>query len=198
MNIKKIITVIALACITQLLSAQSNIEGVSIAPNVTPPDPSAMLDVLSSTKGILIPRVTLLDITNPAPIVNPAVSLLVYNNAPIINGGCGPGYYFWTGSVWEKLGRQCIPHMTFAQMIALTSSMGAADIGYQVYVTDPTVSPSDALGFTCTTTPPTNVAVQGIWTFVGPQTCLYGHSTTLQWSRQIPIIVPACIEQADC
>lgn len=100
MNIKKIITVIALACITQLLSAQSNTEGVSIAPNVTPPDPSAMLDVLSSNKGILIPRVALTGLTDVTTIPNPANSLLVYNTGTT---NLSKGYYYWDGA-WKLLG----------------------------------------------------------------------------------------------
>lgn len=103
MNIKKIITVIALACITQLLSAQSNTEGVSIAPNVTPPHSSAMLDVKSTNKGILIPRVTLTDVTISAPVQAPIeISLMVYNDGA--NSGVSAGYYYWDGVKWVPLG----------------------------------------------------------------------------------------------
>lgn len=100
MNIIKIITVIALACITQLLSAQSNTEGVSIAPNVTPPHSSAMLDISSSNKGVLVPRVALTGLNDVTTIPNPASSLLVYNNSSIT---IPKGYYYWDG-VWKLLG----------------------------------------------------------------------------------------------
>lgn len=100
MNIKKTIAVIALSCTTILLSAQS--EGVSIAPGVQPPDPSAMLDVSSENKGILIPRVTLTDLGIEAPILTPVeTSLMVYNDGADV--AVPAGYYYWDG-IWKPLG----------------------------------------------------------------------------------------------
>ncbi|HRS53429.1 MAG TPA: hypothetical protein P5250_01835 [Bacteroidales bacterium] len=49
--------------------------GVAINTTGTPADPSAMLDVNSNIKGILIPRVSEIERLN---IVNPANGLLVY------------------------------------------------------------------------------------------------------------------------
>ncbi|NML71775.1 hypothetical protein HHL23_18520 [Chryseobacterium sp. RP-3-3] len=47
---------------------------------VTPsPDPSAMLDVVASDKGLLIPRVALTSATDQITVPSPAVGLLVYN-----------------------------------------------------------------------------------------------------------------------
>lgn len=59
-----------------VLSCQFMIGQVSVSNNATAPDPSAMLDVQSTDKGMLIPRmVTSQRIT----IVNPAEGLLVYD-----------------------------------------------------------------------------------------------------------------------
>lgn len=63
------------------------------------PDNSAMLDIVSNDKGILIPRVNIVDLTTAAPITTPAISLMVYNT----NTTSGAGYYFWNGTKWVKI-----------------------------------------------------------------------------------------------
>ena len=81
--------------ITAMLHAQVGIGG--------DPDASAQLDVQSSDKGILIPRVPLdsltqtqLDGTNTA-----AEGLLIYNTNESLPDG--KGFYFFNGSEWEKV-----------------------------------------------------------------------------------------------
>lgn len=65
------------------------------------PDPSAALEVYSTDKGLLIPRVTLTSsLSNPSPVTSPATGLLVFNsgaNQPI-------GLYYWDGSSWVSAG----------------------------------------------------------------------------------------------
>ncbi len=63
------------------------------------PSNSAMLDVSSTDKGLLIPRVDIIDLSTALPISAPAVSLLVYNT----NATSGIGYYYWNGTSWTKL-----------------------------------------------------------------------------------------------
>lgn len=70
------------------------------------PDTSSILDITASDKGILLPRVslgdvsdTMLDGTNTA-----AFGLLIWNNNAATTGGNGIGlYYFDTDSTWKKL-----------------------------------------------------------------------------------------------
>ncbi len=66
------------------------------------PDPSAMLDVKSDSKGLLAPRISLVSLTMPDPVENPAVGLLVFNTATsgTTPGDVVPGYYCWTGVRW--------------------------------------------------------------------------------------------------
>ena len=68
---------------------------------ITPAE-SAQLDVSSSTKGFLPPRVALTATNIADPVTNPATGLLVFNTAT--SGGSpinvAPGYYYWTGSAW--------------------------------------------------------------------------------------------------
>ncbi|PHR12800.1 MAG: hypothetical protein COA40_07970 [Aequorivita sp.] len=69
--------------------------------NTTSPDPSSILDISASNKGVLFPRVALTGINDNTTIANPSVSLLVYNTSS--NGGLIPGYYFWSGSNWSTV-----------------------------------------------------------------------------------------------
>jgi hypothetical protein len=64
-------------------------------------DGSAMVDVKSTNKGLLIPRVALTGTSSASPVSTPATSLLVYNTAS--TSDVTPGYYFWSGSKWERL-----------------------------------------------------------------------------------------------
>lgn len=69
------------------------------------PDSSAQLDVSSTTKGFLPPRVMLTATNIPSPVRNPATGLLVYNTAT--NGtdssAVTPGYYYWNGISWQPV-----------------------------------------------------------------------------------------------
>lgn len=62
---------------------------------------SAMLDVKSTDKGMLIPRVALTGTTDVTTISSPAVSLLVYNTATA--GDVTPGFYYWNGTAWTPM-----------------------------------------------------------------------------------------------
>ena len=51
--------------------------------NTTTPNPSSILDIVSTNKGLLIPRVSLTGNTDVATIPNPANGLLIYNLADV-------------------------------------------------------------------------------------------------------------------
>jgi len=61
----------------------------------TTPHTSAMLDISSDSLGVLIPRMTL---SQRDAILSPATGLLIYqtNNTP--------GFYYYNGSTWSKMG----------------------------------------------------------------------------------------------
>jgi hypothetical protein len=69
------------------------------------PAASAMLDISSTDKGLLIPRVALTATNSASPVTSPATSLLVYNTATAGTApdDVVPGYYFWDGSAWVAL-----------------------------------------------------------------------------------------------
>jgi hypothetical protein len=66
----------------------------------TTPNASAKLDVYSTNKGFLPPRVTLTSATDGSTIASPAEGLLVYNLGSV---GLQAGYYYWNGANWATI-----------------------------------------------------------------------------------------------
>lgn len=64
--------------------------------NTTTPNASSILDVTATDKGLLIPRISIPNLSAAAPVTSPATSLMVYNT----NATTGIGFYYWNGSVW--------------------------------------------------------------------------------------------------
>lgn len=90
---------VILLCMVFTTRAQNN---VGINDNNSSPNASAMLDVYSTSKGLLIPRISLLSSTDVTTISSPASSLLVFNTSTISD--VSPGYYYWNGSSnWVRL-----------------------------------------------------------------------------------------------
>lgn len=91
------------------ISTSTNAQNVAINTNGDDPDVSAMLDIVNSSKGLLLPRVSLVSSTDAVTIATPATSLLVYNTNASITGtyGDGVGYYYNAGTSgtpsWRKL-----------------------------------------------------------------------------------------------
>jgi hypothetical protein len=71
----------------------------------TSPDLSAQLEVNSSTKGFLPPRVALTSTNLAGPISSPATGLLVYNTATAGTSpnNVTPGFYYYDGSKWQRI-----------------------------------------------------------------------------------------------
>jgi len=68
----------------------------------TNPNGSAQLELLSSDKGLLIPRLELTSSTDISTITNGNVeSLLIYNTVAVSD--VTQGFYYWSGSKWEKI-----------------------------------------------------------------------------------------------
>jgi hypothetical protein len=65
--------------------------------------PSAILDVKSTNKGLLPPRVNLVSVSDVTTIASPVAGLLVYNTNANITNGCGVGFYYFNASKWVKL-----------------------------------------------------------------------------------------------
>jgi hypothetical protein len=98
---KKLLAVIVLAVSQTLLFGQN----VGINSDGSLPHNSAMLDIKSSNKGLLIPRLSLKSKTDVTTITSPQESLLVYNTSSSGEGATAvsPGFYFWNGKEWSSL-----------------------------------------------------------------------------------------------
>ncbi len=71
----------------------------------TSPNSSAQLDVSSSSKGFLPPRIALSNVSDNSTISNPATGLLIYNTATAGTAPSNviPGYYYWNGTKWALI-----------------------------------------------------------------------------------------------
>ncbi len=100
MKYLKLINLLFLATI--LIYTPLQAQNVGISNTGTSPNTSAMLDVSSANKGVLITRVSLTSTTDVTTIANPATSLLVYNTNAGMAGGA-IGFYYWNGTAWTRL-----------------------------------------------------------------------------------------------
>lgn len=115
--------ILVFMCVISVFCTQAQV-GI----NTTTPDPSAILDIEATDKGILIPRVSLgnvaqtqLDGTN-----NTAEGMLIYNTNGSVTGGNGIGFYMFSGGSWTKV---------------VTSNTGGSDADW--YVRNTTNAPND-------------------------------------------------------
>jgi hypothetical protein len=65
------------------------------------PSASAVLDINSTNKGVLLPRVALTSATDTVTIAGPATGLFVYNTGTAAL--TTKGFMFWDGAAWRKI-----------------------------------------------------------------------------------------------
>ncbi|HQU66471.1 MAG TPA: hypothetical protein PK769_13435, partial [Flavobacteriaceae bacterium] len=97
MKRKLIFSTIALLC--------SVINYAQVGIGTTTPDASSILEVSATDKGMLIPQVSLGDVTDTMldGVNTAATGLLIYNTNAATTGGSGVGYYYFNGTTWERL-----------------------------------------------------------------------------------------------
>lgn len=106
------------------------INGIRVGIGTTDPNSSAVLDMVSSNKGIRIPNVALSSTTDAVTIPNPATSLLIYNTASAgtAPNNVIPGYYYNTNTsaspIWTRFNTSAIAD-TLGWTKALTTSTKA-------------------------------------------------------------------------
>lgn len=78
------------------------IQGQSqIGIGTTSPNPNSILELNSTSKGFLLPRMALTNTTSPAPLGAFVEGITVYNTATI--GELSPGIYFSNGTSWISI-----------------------------------------------------------------------------------------------
>lgn len=82
----------------------STVDAQNIGINNPAPDASAVLDISSADKGLLVPRVALSATNLTTPVTAPATGLMVFNTATtgVFPNNVTPGYYFWSGTNWLR------------------------------------------------------------------------------------------------
>lgn len=85
---KQLFTILAALLFTATTYAQTGI-------GTTIPDASAALDITSTTKGLLIPRMTA---AQRDAISSPATGLMIYQTDGTV------GFYYYNGSIWAEVG----------------------------------------------------------------------------------------------
>lgn len=104
---KKTVLLLAIIILHQYAFAQNNVGIGTVNPNA-----SAALDISSTNKGLLIPRVALQSTIDASTIPSPATGLLVYNTNVVM--AAGTGYYFNNGTAaspaWTKINDLTLPY----------------------------------------------------------------------------------------
>ncbi|MDC2982037.1 hypothetical protein OAZ21_01540 [Bacteroidota bacterium] len=110
---KKIIILVLAVIISETFFTQ----GVGVNESGAAADGSAILDVSSTTKGLLVPRMTQ---TQRNAISSPATGLLIFQTDNT------PGYYYYTGSAWTALNTTGTDDQTIAEVLTEGSSANDA------------------------------------------------------------------------
>lgn len=93
---KKIIITNIITFILLGANAQTNV-GIG----TTSPNANAILDITSTNKGLLLPRLALSATANATPLSSHVAGMTVYNTATA--NDVTPGYYYNTGTKWVRL-----------------------------------------------------------------------------------------------
>lgn len=111
---------------------------VKIGDNPTAINPNAVLELESSSKGLLLPRLNLVATDNPAPATAFVQGMFVYN---LNTNGTGstavtPGIYYSDGTQWIRAGASA-PSATFSVLTAeYTAVQGQTDFMAPATITD--------------------------------------------------------------
>jgi hypothetical protein len=81
-----------------LLTTFSAKAQLKIGSNPTVLNPNAVLEIESTNKGLLLPRIALTNTTSPSPLTAHVVGMMVYNTAT--SNDVVPGYYYNDGTKW--------------------------------------------------------------------------------------------------
>lgn len=90
---KKNLYLIAASCL--LFSFKTNAQ---VGIGTTTIENDLLLKISSSNKGVLIPKLSIPNLSLASPVTNPATGLLAYNNAT-----GKQGFNFWDGAKWNEL-----------------------------------------------------------------------------------------------
>ena len=162
--------------ITLLVVVCSLTSMAQVGIGTTTPNASAKLDITSTNKGFLPPRVTLTGTADVTTIASPAAGLMVYNTATAGTSpsNVSPGLYYFDGSSWQRINTPSSTSPSVPTWNSLTPTISAT-------TTAPTLN-TDRLSLN--------------WRMIGPKEmeCVFVINTTTQGNNgngdyliQIPV-----------
>lgn len=147
---------------------------LKVGDNPTVVNSSAILDVESTTKGVLLPRVALTARNSASPLSAFVAGMIVYNtaNAGTSPNDVTPGFYYSDGSKWQK-----VAPMSSAQEVVEVSGISSG-----------LSSPNNFTGASFSPNTPAsddiiyiNDADGTLWTYNGTQYATYIAPPTTEW-----------------
>ncbi len=113
---------------------------VKIGDNPATINPNSLLEMESSNKGFLAPRVTLTSLTSVSPLSGTVpAGMLVYNAA----GSLTYGYYYWDGTEWKFISNGNLNTVVKTANATLTKSENFVLASNDIIVTLPAVTNAD-------------------------------------------------------
>lgn len=104
---------LALVLIINIITLSLTAQNVGINDDNSLPDSKAILDIKSSNKGVLLPRIALTGRNDNTTISSPTTSMIIYNTATAGTGNnsVAPGFYYYNGTQWTPdLGGTTLNH----------------------------------------------------------------------------------------
>ncbi|HEY2726761.1 MAG TPA: hypothetical protein VGI61_06285, partial [Parafilimonas sp.] len=87
----------------------SAISQVKIGSNATTINSASLLELESTSKGFVLPRVSITDVSSSSPLnAGLLIGTVVYNTNSSTTGGSGAGIYYWDGTQWNFLANTTI------------------------------------------------------------------------------------------
>ncbi len=119
-------------CITFIVHASVNSQ-VKIGDNATTINSASLLELETTNKGFVLPRVSLTSTSSSSPLASGLLTgTIVYNTNSSITGGSGIGIYYWDGSSWNYLANTTIT----GNYWSITGNSGTAPASNFIGTTD--------------------------------------------------------------
>lgn len=133
---------------------------VKIGDNATSINTASLLELETTNKGFVLPRVSLTDVSSSSPLASGLLTgTIVYNTNSGTTGGSGTGVYYWDGSKWNFLASST----TSLNYWSLTGNSGlSASTNF--------IGTTDAVDFVVKTNNATRIRIKSNTGFVGINT----------------------------
>lgn len=99
MNIKSILGLVVNIMFAASVSLNAQ---VKVGDNPTTINANSALEIESTNRGLLLPRVSLIALDNPAPLTSHVEGMQVYNTTDDANVDLAPGIYYNDGTKWQR------------------------------------------------------------------------------------------------